>query len=220
MRDLIAVKREHPGEDLVSDLVAATDGAGDAGGFSEEEIIGISADLLFAGNETTVTAIDRGSFLLLCNPDERNLVQSDPATFAASAVEEILRMFGLRDPDGAGGVPRYANSSIEYDGVVIERGDLVILRTTFGNYDESVFADPEQFDVRREPHQHLTFGHGTYFCLGASLARHELNVTFTLLFDYFPTLELAVPAEEITERKHLLTGGLTTLPVRWLGKQQ
>jgi cytochrome P450 len=212
MRGLIDRKRSDLGEDVVSDLLAA---AREGDTFTEEEIIGIAADLLFAGNETTVTAIDRGTFLLLSNPGQRALVQDDPATFAAPAVEEILRMFGVRDPDGAGGVPRYANATIEYGDVVIRRGELVVLRTTFGNYDESVFPNAERFDIQREPRAHLTFGHGSYFCLGASLARLELLVTFTLLFGEFPALSLAVPAEEIRERAHLLTGGLASLPVTW-----
>jgi cytochrome P450 len=211
MRDLIARKRTELGEDVVSDLLRAADG----GGFSEEEIIGLSADLLFAGNETTVTAIDRGILLLLGNPGERDLLLADPAACGSPAVEEVLRMFGVRDPGGAGGVPRYANTSFDFEGVTIERGDLVVLRTTFGNYDEAVFADAERFDVRREPHPHLTFGHGPYFCLGASLARLELQLVFTRLFERFPKLALAVPPERIRERVNLLTGGIAELPVTW-----
>jgi cytochrome P450 len=211
MRDLIARKRADLGEDVVSDLLRAVDG----GGFAEEEIIGLSADLLFAGNETTVTAIDRGVLLLLGNPAQRDLMLSDPAALGSAAVEEVLRMFGVRDPGGAGGVPRYANTTFAFEGVTIERGDLVVLRTTFGNYDDAVYADPERFDMRRDAHPHLTFGHGPYFCLGASLARLELEIAFTRLFGRFPTLALAVPPERIRERVNLLTGGIAELPVTW-----
>jgi cytochrome P450 len=210
MRGLIAVKRTSPGVDIVSDLIVSNESKQ----FSDDEIIGLSADLLFAGNETTVTAIDRGVVLLLTHPDQRELLCREPS-LAARAAEEVLRMLGSADPKAVGGVPRYANAPIEFGGVTIERGDLVVLKATQANYDEAVFPHAETFDITRGHNPHLTFGHGRYFCLGASLARIELEVVFGSLFERFPTLELAVPADQLRHRRDLLTGGLAEVPVTW-----
>jgi cytochrome P450 len=99
--------------------------------------------------------------------------------------------------------------------VTIRAGDAVILNGGAGNHDEHVFADPERFDVARHPNPHLTFGHGPRFCIGAPLARIELQAVFARLVQRFPTLRTAVPLEQLTIRADLLTGGLTTLPVTW-----
>jgi cytochrome P450 len=210
VRGLIAVKRGSPGVDLVSDLITWAEGKK----FSDDEIIGLSADLLFAGNETTVTAIDRGVVLLLTHPRQRELLGRDHS-LASGAAEEVLRMLGSADPKAVGGVPRYANASIQFGGVTIERGDLIVLKATQANYDEVVFPRAEQFDITRRYNPHLTFGHGRYFCLGASLARIELEAVFGRLFGRFPALQLAVPADQLRRRSDLLTGGLAEVPVTW-----
>ena len=91
----------------------------------------------------------------------------------------------------------------------------MILSGGAGNHDERVFADPERFDVTRQPNPHLTFGYGPRFCIGAPLARIELQTVFTRLLARFPSLRLAVPLEALRVRSDLLTGGLTELPVTW-----
>jgi pentalenolactone synthase len=91
----------------------------------------------------------------------------------------------------------------------------VLLDLQSGNLDERVFPTAETFDATREPNRHLTFGHGPHYCIGAPLARIELQTLFGTLFQRFPTLELAVPPEALRPRSHLLTGGLVELPVTW-----
>ena len=116
---------------------------------------------------------------------------------------------------GGGGVPRYARAQIEVAGVTIRAGEAVVLSGGAGNHDPRVFADPERFDVARQPNPHLTFGYGPRFCIGAPLARVELQAVFARLFARFPALRLATPVEQLRVRGDLLTGGLAELPVTW-----
>jgi cytochrome P450 len=215
MRELLARKREQPAEDVLSDLLAAQRHAPDR--FTDDHAVGLAAGLLFAGHETTVAAIDKGVLLLLRHPSAREAVERDPS-LAAPAVEEILRLPSpIERPraDQAGGLPRYANAAIDLGGVAIQPGDLVLLDLGSGNLDERVFPTPEAFLPSREPNRHLTFGHGAHYCIGAPLARIELQCLFGTLFRHFPTLRLAAPDEELRTRSHLLTGGLAELPVSW-----
>lgn len=233
MRALIAHKQQQPGEDVLSDLIAAHSAREEAlqppdtaGIDSASQIAPLAAGLLFAGHETTVAAIDKGIVLLLTNPMQREALQYDP-TLVPSAVEEILRHplpVPASETPGtpetpetgrAGGLPRYANADIELGGVTIRAGDLVLLDLQDANLDSQRFPMPEAFDVARADNPHVTFGHGPYYCIGAPLARLELQALFGTLLQRFPTLRLAVPVEQLRLRSHLLTGGLTTLPVTW-----
>jgi len=110
---------------------------------------------------------------------------------------------------------RYARAEIEAHGVRIKPGDLVLLNIQSANYEEAVFRDPAQFDIYRPRNPHLAFGHGRYHCLGASLARIELEVVIPTAFRRFPGLRLAIPLEELRQRDELFTGGLQALPVTW-----
>jgi cytochrome P450 len=215
MRRLLDRKRRESAEDVLSDLLAAqelTDGA-----FTDDKVVDLAVGLLFAGHETTVSAIDRGVVLLLAHPAQLAALKRDPA-LVASAVEEILR---LPDPvkrppaDHATGLARYANTDIELDGTTIAAGDLVLLDLGGANLDPAAFADPERFDITRTPNPHVTFGYGPRFCLGAPLARLELRAVFGALFARFPTLRLAVSVDDLEPRNHLLTGGLAAIPVTW-----
>lgn len=155
---LVARKREHPGDDVISRL-CATSGAGD------DEIAALSMALLFAGHETTVVAIGLGALLLLTHPGQRHALRDDPSLIPA-AVEEMLRA-----PDkGGGGIPRYARADLEISGVTVRAGELVLLDNGAANRDESVFGDPDRFDITRRAGSHLTFGHGRHSCIGAPLA--------------------------------------------------
>lgn len=215
VKRLIDQKRGAPAEDVLSDLIAAQPFTG--GAFTDDHVVDLSTGLLFAGHETTVAAIDRGVVLLLAHPDQLALLKADP-TLAPSAVEEILRS---NDPveqpssEHATGLTRYANADIELDGQLIPAGSLVLLDLRDANVDATNFPDPDRFDITRKPNPHMTFGHGPRFCIGAPLARIELQAVFGTLFQRLPELRLAVPFEELRPRSHLLTGGLTTLPVTW-----
>jgi cytochrome P450 len=180
--------------------------------------VGLAAGLLFAGHETTVAAIDKGAALLLTEPEQRAALQDGGPEVAARAVEEILRapapILDARRR-GPGGLPRYANTALDVDGETVEAGDLVMLDLRAANTDPAQFAEPGRFVVAREDNPHLAFGHGPHFCLGAPLARVELQVVFGTLFRRFPTLRLAVAPEELRPRTGLLTGGFEELPVAW-----
>lgn len=215
MRDLLGHKRREPGEDVLSDLVAAQAHA--PGVFTDAHMAQLAAGLLFAGHETTVVAIDKGVLLLLANPAAREALTRDPA-LVPRAVEEILRLpMPIRAPVPvpAGGLPRYANTDIAIDDITIRAEELVLLGLQEANMDARVFPAPEAFDVSRADNPHLTFGYGRHYCIGAPLARIELQVVFGTLFQRFPTLRLAVSAADLRPRTHLLTGGLTALPATW-----
>ncbi len=200
---LVAAKRRQPGEDVMSRL-CATDGV------SDDEAAELSMALLFAGHETTVVHIGLTAMLLLANPEQWQALVSDPA-LVPNAIEETLRA----SRRGGGQMPRYARTALEIGGVAIEAGDLVLLDIGGANHDPAVFAGPERVDITRMATSHVTFGYGARYCLGAPLARIELQTVFSLLVSRFPTLQLAVDAGELTMRADELAGGLTELPVRW-----
>jgi cytochrome P450 len=215
MRELVQRKRQRPAEDVITDLITAQRYAPDR--FTDNHVVELAAGLLFAGHETTVAAIDKGVLLLLTNPTARKALQRDP-TLIPKAVEEILRLPTPIAADPAapvGGLPRYANAEIELDGVRIQAGDLVLLDLQSANLDERIFPASEAFEVTRAQNPHLTFGHGPHYCIGAPLARIELQTLVGTLTSRFPRLRLAVPATELRQRSHLLTGGLADLPVTW-----
>ncbi|MBB5800817.1 pentalenolactone synthase [Saccharothrix ecbatanensis] len=199
---LVAHKRTDPDDDVISRL-CATEGVSDA------EAAGLSMALLFAGHETTVVQIGLGALLLLTNPEQWHALVDRP-DLVPNAVEEILRA-----PGKGGGIPRYARTDLEIDGVAVKAGELVLLDNGAANHDPTVFTDPDRLDITRPATAHLTFGHGARYCIGAPLARIELQVVFSQLVRRFPTLRLTVSVEELRMRRDVLTGGLAELPVRW-----
>jgi pentalenolactone synthase len=203
-QQLVARKRRRPSDDVISRLCAA-DRADD------DEIAMLSMGLLFAGHETTVVAIGLGALLLLTNPAQWQDLREHRGLIPA-AVEEMLRDRGK----GGGGIPRYARADLEIGGVTVRAGELVLLDNGAANHDGSVFPDPDRFDIARQAAAtHLTFGHGSRYCIGAPLARIELQAVFSQLILCFPAMRLAVPVEELTVNANVLTGGLTRLPVIW-----
>lgn len=205
-QQLVARKREHPEDDIVSRL-STTDGV------SDDEAAMLAMGLLFAGHETTVVQIGLGALLLLTNPQQHQALRDDPG-LVDSAVEEILR--APSRSGGGGGIVRYARTDFDVGGVTIRAGDLVMLDIAAANHDAGVFTDPDLFDVaRRAAAAHMTFGHGARYCIGAPLARIELHAVFSQLPQRFPTLRLAVPVEELRVRSDQLTSGLVDLPVTW-----
>lgn len=205
---LMEVKRREPDEDVISDLVHAGEGTA----LPAEEVTRLATGLLFAGHETTMTRIDLGTLLLIRNPGQRAKLLADP-DLLKGAVEEILRM--TVTPGRTGGVARWAAHDIIVGDITIEAGDAVLLSNGAANRDASVFDNPDTFDITRPSNPHLAFGHGAHFCIGATLARIELQEVFGRLFQRFPTLRLAVPDEELPVNRDKLTGGLAALPVTW-----
>lgn len=211
---LVERKRWAPGEDVVSDLlaVAATDPA-----LTDDAIAYLAAGALFAGTATVVSTIDRGALLLLTHPDQRTALIADPG-LVPTAVEEIIRFPSPLDPPQAtrrGGLPRYAAADIPIEGVTIKRGDFVMFALQEANLDPDVFPDPARFDIARRENPHLAFSHGLHFCIGAPLARLELQRLFATLFVRFPNLRLAVPLAKLQPLPDRVAGAVAELPVTW-----
>jgi pentalenolactone synthase len=202
---LVERKRTHPGDDVISRL-RATDGV------SDTEAATMSMFLLFAGHETTVVQIGLGTLLLLTNRDQWQALLDNPALIP-HAVEELLR--AAATGAGVGGVPRYARSDFDIDGLTIRAGDLVLLDVGSANHDPAVFAEPERIDVARREASHLTFGYGARYCIGAPLARIELKTVFAQLIPRFPSMHLTVDPTAVPTRRDVLAGGLVELPVSW-----
>jgi pentalenolactone synthase len=218
LRGLVAARLDEPGDDVLSALVAAH--RADPEGFGLDEAARIGAGLLFAGHETTVTAIDTGVAELSAHPEQRAALVADPSLIDG-AVEEILRsrVRPFRSPDEsaatARGLARWANADVEVGGDTIRDGELVVLSLELANSGARVVGVDGGFDIRRDPNPHIIFGHGRHLCLGAPLARLELQVLFTSLLPRFPGLRLAVPVEQLRNHDELLIGGVTELPVTW-----
>jgi cytochrome P450 len=201
---LIALKRQTPGDDLATALIQARDE--DANKLSDEELVQTVFLLLIAGHETTVNLLTSTVQTLLKNP---SLVASvhDGAHSWAEVVEEGLR----HSSPVRYGLMRYATEDVEIGGVKIARGEPVIVGHYAASRDPEVHENPEQFDLDRTSHQHLAFGHGAHYCLGAALARLEAEVALRLLFTRFPELRLA--SDKVDSMRSISLQGITKLPV-------
>jgi cytochrome P450 len=187
---LVTAKREQPGDDLLSALIAARDG--EDGTLTESELVSTAFLLMFAGHKTTAYLIGNAVYHLLSQPQQLRAVREDPELIRA-AVEELLRYDGSVES----ATFRYATEDVEYGGTLIPKGALVQIALNSANRDSRKFDAPDELDVRRPDNAqdaHLGFGHGSHYCLGAPLARLETQVALTLLFDRFPRMALADPA--------------------------
>jgi cytochrome P450 len=202
---LVADKRDHPGPDMLSAIVA---GGEDADLLSEAEAVSMAFLLLVAGHETTVNLIGNGMFALLRRPEELARLRADPS-LVPGAVEEFLRL----DSPVNLATMRFTAEPVTIAGTEIPAGELVLLSLGSANRDPARYQHPDELDVRRDA-GHLAFGHGIHFCLGAPLARLEGVVAFRVLLDRFPTLTLAADPAELSWRPSTLLRGLTRLPVR------
>ena len=204
---LVAERRKSPTDDVLGTLVTARD-EGDR--LSEEELVNFGVTLLVAGHETTANQLGNFMFTLLSNPERLAELRADPDLVPA-AVEELLRITPL---GGSAGFPRIATEDVELSGVTIRAGDAVFVGQG-GNRDPEVFPEPDRIDFHRENNAHVAFGHGVHHCVGAPLARMELQVAISTLLSRYPALELAVPAAEVPFKKGRLVRGPRELLVRW-----
>jgi cytochrome P450 len=204
---LIEVKRAQPADDLMSALIAARD---DADRLSEEELTAMCCTLLIGGHETTANEINLSLLLLCDHPGEAAKLRADPGLIPG-AVEEFLRCARLGNLPPA----RMTREDVAIGGVVIPAGEQVMPLIGTANKDPSVFSDPDRFDVTRDAASHLTFGAGVHHCLGAQLARVELQEAFRGLIGRLPGLRLAVPASELEFKPGMAIHSLRELPVRW-----
>ncbi|MFB4282323.1 MULTISPECIES: cytochrome P450 [unclassified Nonomuraea] len=183
-RELIAQHRIDPGEDLIDLLIAARD---DDDGLSEDELTNMVYTLILAGHETTASMIIRGTFRLLCHADQYAELAAHPE-LVDPAVEEILR----HEAPGSNGMLRRVTEDLEVSGGTIPADTVVLPNPWAADHDPSAFQDPLRFDVHRftgtAPTPHLAFGHGPHYCLGANLARMELQEAFRALVTRLPGL--------------------------------
>jgi len=178
---VIADRRKQPRDDLISRLVAAEE-SGQR--LTEDEMLGTVALLLVAGNETTAHLISSGILVLLRNPEQMARLRADPSLLP-SAIDEMLRYTGPVHT-----TRRTAREDVLFGGAEIKRGEVVVGILAAANRDPDKYANPDTFDVARNPTDHLAFGDGIHFCLGAALARLEGQIAIGTLLARFPKLRL------------------------------
>jgi nocardicin N-oxygenase len=200
--------RENPGQDLMSQLIAARDEDEDR--LTEAELISLAGTILLAGYETTAAELSNFVYTLLDQDRWTWLV--DHPQHLDSAVEELLRYIAL----GGGDVlPRLTTQDVEIGGTVIPAGESVIAAMISANRDADIFDDPDVLDLERTHNPHVAFGHGPHHCTGAQLARLELRLALSSLLKAFPDLTLATAAADVPWRKGSLVRGPEKLLLRW-----
>jgi cytochrome P450 len=209
MAGLIAQRRVRPTDDLIGALVRARDEDNDR--LTEDEMVRMAAGLLAAGHETTVTQIPNFVYVLLTHPEQLARLRAEP-DLVPTAVEELMRYVPL---GVASSFARYAVEDVELGGVLIRAGDPVIGSLGSANRDGEVFAEPETLDLHRSTNPHIGFGHGAHHCVGAQLARMELQVAVATLLARLPELRFAGPEEEVEWKSGLLVRGPKRMPVAW-----
>jgi cytochrome P450 len=204
-RLLAEEKRRAPGNDVMSILLAQVDEGG--GRVSDAEFENTFWLFAVAGNETLRNGLPGGLIALLQHPEQLAVLRTHPSLLPG-AVDEMLRWW----------TPvmvfrRTATRDVDLAGVRIGAGDKVVVSFTSANRDESVFADPDRFDVRRSPNPHLSFGHGPHFCLGGQLARAQMRALFGELLRRTERLELDGSPALL---RSTFQRGVKRLPVRWV----
>jgi len=204
-RDLVAHKRAHPQNDLISGLCAT-----EAGSLDDDYIATLAAMVLFAGHETTVVQIGIGAVRLLSTPADRDLLTTQPEQ-TPQLVEEYLRLANT----GGGGIPRYPRCDLDIANTHVPAGDLILLDVGAANHDPTIYNPPDRINLQPTTSPHLSFGHGNHYCIGAPLARVELAAVFCQLLAHFPTMRLALDRTQLPWRTDLLTGGYAEIPITW-----
>ncbi|MGG0730331.1 cytochrome P450 family protein [Bacillus paramycoides] len=202
---LVDVKRQDPQEDLVSALILAES---DGHKLSAPELYSMIMLLIVAGHETTVNLITNTVLALLENPDQLQLLKENPKLID-SAIEEGLRYYSPVEITTA----RWAAEPFKIHDQTIQKGDMVIIALASANRDETVFENPEVFDITRENNRHIAFGHGSHFCLGAPLARLEAKIAISTLLKRMPGLQISGNREEIKWQGNYLMRSLEELPL-------
>ncbi|QKW07992.1 cytochrome P450 [Streptomyces sp. NA04227] len=204
--DLVAERRRTPGDDLLSELIAARD-EGDR--LSENELVSLAFLILLAGSENAQHLISGGLLTLLRHPAQLAELRAD-FSLMPETVEELLRHVNANQT----AIRRFATEPIELGGTTIPRGDTVMLSLASAHRDPARYTAPDTFDIHRADKGHLALGQGLHYCLGAPLARMEIDVALSTLLRRFPNLALAVPAEELAWRTTFRTHALGALKVR------
>ncbi|MGW4247410.1 cytochrome P450 family protein [Nocardia sp. NPDC004722] len=207
--ELVAYRREHPGDDLTSALIASRDDE-DGSQLSEKELVETLMLVINAGHETTVNLIDQAVVALLSHPEQLAAVIAGEASWS-DVIEEALR---YQSP--VAHLPlRYAVEDIEIEGVTIPKGEAILASYAGAGRDPKIHGETaDAFDIgRKTKDQHLAFGHGAHHCLGAPLARMEAAIALPALFERFPNLRLSTQASELKPLGSFISNGHTSLPV-------
>lgn len=209
---IVAAKRENPGDDMTSVLISAREEDGPGGSrLSEQELVDTLLLMIGAGHETTVNLLDNAIHALLTHPEQLALIRTGKAGWD-DVIEETLR---LQAP--VANLPlRYAAEDIELDGgVTLRKGDAIIAAYAAAGRDPQLYGDTaDDFDLTRADKDHLAFGHGVHHCLGAPLARLEAAVALPALFARFPELTLAAAPGELSPVESFISNGHRALPAR------
>ena len=208
IQELVARKQREPGDDLISRLI--TDYV--ATGQLDYNTVAVNAVIMMqAGHETTANMISLGTVVLLEHPDVYERIgQTDDAAVVANAVEELLRYLSIVHAQ----VDRIATEDLVLGGQQIRAGDRLLMNLPAGNWDSEFVNSPETLDIARNARGHVAFGYGTHQCIGANLARVEMQVAFATLARRLPGLRLAVPPDEL-KFKDADIYGMKELPVTW-----
>ena len=202
-RELIALRRIDPGEDVISLMIAATD---EEGRLSEDELVATCILMLFGGHETTTSLLTNAVNALLDHPQALARLRSEP-TLMPSAVEEFLRYDG---PSNA--IARVVAREHAIGETVLKPGERVYAMVAAANRDPRQFPRPQALELDRSPNRHLTFGHGIHFCLGAPLARLEGQACLGALLERYPRIARGMGTPQWLDA--MVMRGLTHLPVR------
>lgn len=212
LAELIHRKRDRPGDDLISGLIRASDHGEQ---LTENEAAAMAFILLFAGFETTVNLIGNGTYALLRHPAQRERLRRHLAAgddgLLATGIEELLRYDGPVEL----ATWRFATEPVTLGGQRIAPGEPVLVVLAAADRDPSKFTDPDVLDLARADNQHLGYGHGIHYCLGAPLARLEGRTALAALLRRLPELRLAADPSELRWRGGLIMRGLRTLPVEF-----
>jgi cytochrome P450 len=208
IQELVARKERDPGDDLISRLI--TDYV--ATGQLDYNTVSVNAVIMMqAGHETTANMISLGTVALLEHPQVfERLGQTDDAAVIANAVEELMRYLSIVHAQ----VDRIATEDLILGGQQIRAGERLLMNLPAGNWDSEFVDSPETLDIARNVRGHLAFGYGTHQCIGANLARVEMQVAFATLARRLPGLRLAVPPDEL-QFKEADIYGMKELPVTW-----
>lgn len=206
---LIEEKRKDPGDDLLTALIAARD---DEDRLSETEMVGLSVIILVGGFETTANQLSLSLLALLQYPEELARLRAD-MDLIVTAVDELMRFVQLAG--NGGGLIRVTTEPVTLSGVTIPAGEAVVPVPQSANRDATVFENPDQLDITRTTNPHLAFGSGVHHCLGAQLARLELQVALQALLTRFPNVRVAIPDSEVPFRQGSLVRTVEELPITW-----
>lgn len=204
--ELIEVKRARPGNDMISLLLEAHTGTEPS--LTREELISTMILITGAGSETIIALIDHAVAMLLTHPAQRAAVTADPARWG-DVIDETLR----QHPPIAHLPMRFATADIPLGEVTIPAGDPIVIAFGAHGRDPGANADPDDFALDREDRDHLAFGYGMHYCLGAPLARVQAEIALSALFTTFPGLRLACEPAELRRQTSFITNDLRALPV-------